>query len=352
MYRILVVTDAWHPQVNGVVRSLEELAAAALDLGASVQFLTPQGFRSFGLPTYPEIRLAVTTASRVGRRIEALSVNHIHIATEGPLGFAARRYCLRKNLCFTTSYHTKFPEYISARAFVPKRWIYRGLRRFHNAGSGIFVATETLAADLEARGFKKLMRWSRGVDHGLFRMRSTSVLDFPRPIFLSVGRLAVEKNLEAFLSLDLPGSKVLVGDGPERAALEKAYPQAHFLGSHTGGALAEIYSSADVFVFPSLTDTFGLVLLEAMSSGLPVAAFPVPGPLDVVGESGAGVLDKDLKSACLKALEIPRWKARAHAETFSWRASAEQFLTGLSKADPAFSLELVNVDELSLLTAT
>jgi glycosyltransferase involved in cell wall biosynthesis len=341
-HKILVVTDTWHPQVNGVVRSLEALATAALDLGASVQFLTPKGFRSFRMPTYPEIRLAVTTATSVGRRIEALSVSHVHIATEGPLGFAARRYCLKKNLCFTTSYHTKFPEYVSARAFIPKWWVYRFLRRFHNAGSGIFVSTGSLAIDLEAHGFKRLMRWSRGVDHERFRMRSTSVLDFPRPIFLSVGRLAVEKNLEAFLRLDLPGTKVVVGDGPARTALESAHPQAYFLGTQTGDALAEIYSSADVFVFPSMTDTFGLVLLEAMSSGLPVAAFPVPGPLDVIGESGAGVLDEDLRRACLKALGIPGWKARIHAETFSWRASAQQFLINLSAVDPTLSLEFMH----------
>ena len=342
MNRILVVTDTWHPQVNGVVRSLEALATAALDLGANVQFLTPQGFRSFRMPTYPEIRLAATTTTNVAHRIEALSVNHVHIATEGPLGLAARRYCLKKNLCFTTSYHTKFPEYVSARTFIPKSWVYRFLRRFHNAGSGIFVSTESLATDLEAHGFNKLMRWSLGVDHERFRMRSTSVLDFPRPIFLSVGRLAVEKNLEAFLRLDLPGTKVIVGDGPARAALESAYPQAYFLGTQIGDALAEIYSSADVFVFPSMTDTFGLVLLEAMASGLPVAAFPVTGPLDVIGESGAGVLDEDLRRACLKALGIPRWKARTHAETFSWRASAQQFLINLSTADPTLSLELMN----------
>ena len=342
MNRILVVTDTWHPQVNGVVRSLEALARAALDLGANVQFLTPQGFRSFRMPTYPEIRLAATTTTNVAHRIEALSVNHVHIATEGPLGLAARRYCLKKNLCFTTSYHTKFPEYVSARTFIPKSWVYRFLRRFHNAGSGIFVSTESLATDLEAHGFNKLMRWSLGVDHERFRMRSTSVLDFPRPIFLSVGRLAVEKNLEAFLRLDLPGTKVIVGDGPARAALESAYPQAYFLGTQIGDALAEIYSSADVFVFPSMTDTFGLVLLEAMASGLPVAAFPVTGPLDVIGESGAGVLDEDLRRACLKALGIPRWKARTHAETFSWRASAQQFLINLSTADPTLSLELMN----------
>lgn len=343
MKRVLVVTDTWRPQVNGVVRSLESLAAAVLELGANILFLSPQGFRSVRMPTYPELRLAVTTADNVGRRIEAIAPDHIHIATEGPLGFAARRYCLRNDLCFTTSYHTKFPEYISARAFIPEGWIYRALRRFHNAGSGILVSTDSLAADLEARGFKQLMRWSRGVDHERFRIRPTSVLDFPRPIFLSVGRLAIEKNLRAFLSLDLPGTKVLVGDGPERAKLQSAYPQAHFLGSQTGEALAEIYSSADVFVFPSLTDTFGMVLLEALSSGLPVAAFPVPGPLDVIGDSGAGVLDADLGVACLKALRIPRGKARAHAETFSWRASAEQFLRNLSLADPTFAVGLMEI---------
>ena len=323
---ILIATDAWHPQVNGVVRSLESMASAARLLGAKVDFLTPEGLFSVPMPTYPEIRLSLITPGMAARRIAALQPDHIHIATEGPLGLAVRRACLRSQRRFTTSYHTRYPEYIAARAPVPQSWSYAYLRRFHNASHGTMVSTGMLARELEHRGFKNLMHWSRGVDHGLFRPRDLPKFEFPGPIFLYAGRVAVEKNIEAFLALGLPGTKVVAGDGPARARLEAAYPQVKFLGNQSSAQLAAIYCRADVFVFPSRTDTFGIVLLEAMASGLPVAAYPVPGPLDVVGGSGAGSLQEDLRAACMQALEIPRDAALGHAAKFTWEASARQFL--------------------------
>ena len=328
--RILVVTDAWRPQVNGVVHSLEAMSKAARALGADIDFLTPEGFRTIGLPTYSEIRLALAPPWVVARRIDEAHADHVHIATEGPLGLAARRICIARRQPFTTSYHTRFPEYLFARTRFPLSWSYAALRAFHNAGAGMMASTPRLADELFARGFHKPLIWSRGVDADLFRPRE-SALDLPRPIFLYAGRLAVEKNLEAFLALDLPGSKVVVGDGPARRGLEATFPDAHFLGLRIGEALAEVYASADVFVFPSLTDTFGIVLLEAMASGVPVAAFPVPGPIDVVAPE-AGVLSDDLRAACLAALDIPRASARAYALKFTWEASARQFLDNVRVA--------------------
>jgi glycosyltransferase involved in cell wall biosynthesis len=333
--RILVATDAWHPQVNGVVHSLQATAAAAEALGDEVVFLTPAGFPSFALPTYSDIRVALARQGTVAKRIEAVAPDHIHIATEGPVGLAARRYCRRMGHAFTTSYHTRFPEYVAARLPIPERVTYAALRWFHGGSAGTMVATASVMADLEKRGFRKLMRWSRGVDHTRFYPRRKSVLDLPRPIFLNVGRVAVEKNIEAFLKLDLPGTKVVVGDGPSRRELEAAYPEARFLGMKRDEGLAEIYASADVFVFPSRTDTFGIVLLEALASGVPVAAFPVTGPLDVIGDSGAGILDEDLREACLKALEIPRDVALEHAAHFTWDASARQFLDNIRQVRAA-----------------
>ena len=335
--RILVATDAFRPQVNGVVRSLESLAEAARAFDAEIEFLSPQGFTTIPMPTYGEIRLALTGVRGVADRIAALEktgrpIDHIHIATEGPVGHATRRYCLRRDLPFTTSYHTRFPEYIAARSPVPESLTYAYLRRFHNAGDGIMVATPGLAEELGARGFERLMQWSRGVDEIRFNPAKREPWDLPRPIFLYAGRLAPEKDIDRFLSLDLPGSKVVAGDGPSADALRRAYPDAHFLGVKKGDELARVYASSDVFVFPSRTDTFGMVLLEAMASGLPVAAFPVPGPLDVVGTSGAGVLDVDLGAACRAALDIPRARARAHAETFTWSHATEQFLTNIAAA--------------------
>ncbi|MGP9821464.1 glycosyltransferase family 4 protein [Salinarimonas sp. NSM] len=330
--RLLVATDAWRPQINGVVRSIEQMIAHAADFDAEIVLLTPLDFRSLPMPTYPEIRLALARPRAVARKIAELAPTHIHIATEGPIGIATRRICLAHDFAYTTSYHTRFPEYVSARAPVPERWVYRAIRRFHNAGRGIMVATDSLEAELVKRGFRNVLRWGRGVDTTLFRPRASRVVDAPGPIFLYVGRVAVEKNLEAFLKLDLPGTKVIVGDGPARPDLERRYRDARFIGAHTGEALAEVYASADVFVFPSLTDTFGIVLLEALASGLPIAAYPVTGPLDVVGTSGCGVLDHDLRKAALAALEIPRDRCRAYGETFTWHESARQFFGNIRAA--------------------
>jgi glycosyltransferase involved in cell wall biosynthesis len=330
--RVLIVTDAWHPQVNGVVHSLSETAKAAGELGAQIEFLTPDGFFSLPLPTYPDIRLALVSPTAIARRMEAVATSHVHIATEGPLGLSVRRFCRRHQRAFTTSYHTRFPEYISARVPIPLSVSYAFMRRFHNAGIGTMVATQSVATELAARGFNRLMRWTRGVDAARFRPRPISVLNLPRPIFLYVGRLAVEKNVAAFLDLDLPGSKVVVGDGPATKNLKTAFPAAHFLGLKTDDTLAKIYASADVFVFPSRTDTFGIVLLEALASGLPVAAYPVAGPLDVIGRDGPGAVDDDLLSACHRALQIPKSAARAFALRYTWQHSARQFLANIENA--------------------
>jgi glycosyltransferase involved in cell wall biosynthesis len=327
--RILIVTDAWRPQINGVVRTLEKLGEALEERGIEVLFLTPDGFSSLPMPSYPEIRLALASTWQVARRIEAAAPDSIHIATEGPLGYFARRACLASGRPFTTSYHTRFPEFLRARMPVPENWSYSWLRRFHNAGCGTLVATPSLAAELAAKGFTNLRPWTRGVDTELFNPHKKVSLDLPGPIFLSVGRVAVEKNLPAFLELDLPGSKVVVGDGPDLARLKARHPEAHFLGTRTGEELAGIYAASDVFVFPSRTDTFGNVLLEALASGCPVAAYPVTGPLDIVGATQCGVLSDDLQVAVLGALEVPRERARSRALAYSWAECASQFLTHL-----------------------
>jgi glycosyltransferase involved in cell wall biosynthesis len=326
--RILIATDAWRPQVNGVVSTLERMTVAAAEMGATFEFLTPQGMWSAPLPSYPEIRVAFPSWRGIGRRIEEAKPDHIHIATEGPIGWLTRHYCLTHKRIFTTSYHTRFPEYVSARARIPEWLTYAGLRYFHAPSAAVMAPTPAIGADLTRRGFPRIQLWTRGVDHAVYRPRSKRTLDLPRPIFLSVGRVAVEKNLEALLGLDLPGSTVIVGDGPVRGQLERRYPHAHFLGAKEGEALADIYASADVFVFPSRTDTFGIVMIEAMASGLPVAAYPVPGPIDVVG-AGAGVLDEDLRAACLKALTLSSEQAREHSMRFTWKESARQFLENI-----------------------
>ena len=331
--RLLIATDAWHPQVNGVVRSIERMTEAGSSLGVETVLLTPAGFASVPMPGYSEIRLSLVTSAGVLARWDRLAPTHVHIATEGPIGHAVRAACLRRGQAFTTSYHTRVPEYLAARAPVPEAWSYAWLRRFHAAGSGTMVSTPSLERELSARGFAGLMRWTRGVDTELFRPRqSDAFLGLPRPIFLSVGRLAVEKNLSAFLSLDLPGSKVVVGDGPDRARLQAMAPDARFLGALTGEALARAYAGADAFVFPSLTDTFGIVLLEALACGVPVAAYPVTGPLDVIGETGAGALDRDLRAAALAALSVPRARCRAEALRYTWAESARQFYENIALA--------------------
>ncbi len=326
MICLLIATDAWRPQVNGVVRSIERLVEELPRLGGEVTILSPGWFRTIPLPTYSEIRLAIARPSTFARHIEDIKPDAIHIATEGPVGFGVRRWCLRNHRRFTTSYHTRFPEYIAKRVPLPLNWTYSVLRRFHNAGNGCMVATPTLHGELSRRGFDNLMHWTRGVDGNLFRPREDAHLPFAGPIFLYVGRVAVEKNLEAFLALDLPGSKVVVGDGPDFAKLKAAYPDVHFLGVMTGETLAKAYAASDVFVFPSRTDTFGMVLLEALAAGVPVAAYPVAGPLDVIGPAPVGVLDEDLRKAALAALEIPRERCREFALEHSWEASARQFV--------------------------
>jgi glycosyltransferase involved in cell wall biosynthesis len=329
--RILVATDAWHPQVNGVVRTLTTMAQAAKSIGAEVSFLTPQSFRTVALPSYPDLRLAVPGPAKIARLIDEARPDNIHIATEGPIGLAVRRYCRKRGLPFTTSFHTRFPEYISARAPIPESWIWSALRWFHGASHAVMAATPALASELRSRGFRNVVLWPRGVDGRLFHPRPGADLGLPRPIFLSVGRVAVEKNLEAFLELELPGTKVVVGDGPARAELERSYPDAVFLGSRQGEDLAQIYTAADVFVFPSRTDTFGLVLLEALASGVPVAAFPVTGPRDVIGDAPVGVLRDDLQQACLAALQLSSQDCLTFAASQTWEASALAFVNNISQ---------------------
>src|ERR1700677_1491759 len=346
LMRILVATDAWHPQVNGVVRTLGSLARAADKLGAKIDFLTPEGFPSFQLPTYPGLRLALPSRRGIEDRVEAKKPDAIHIATEGPIGFAVRAYCRRQGRRFTTSYTTRFPEYISARLPIPAQWVYAVLRRFHSAATVTMVATPSLMTELADRGFANLGMWTRGVDIDLFRPDRAIKLDFPRPILMTVGPGAVEKNLEAFLSLKLPGTKVVVGSGPEEAKLRQNFPDTRFLGPLENGTLAAHLAAADVFVFPSRTDTFGIVQLEALASGVPVAAFPVTGPKDVVGDCPIGALDEDLAHACMKALSLPRDACRKFALDYSWENSARQFLGhvrkvatgGAHEAEPAMTM--------------
>src|SRR5436190_2793219 len=323
--RILVATDAWHPQVNGVVRTLTMMAEAAKAFGVDVSFLTPQSFRTFAMPSYRDLRVALPYPAKIAQLIAEARPDSIHIATEGPIGLLARRHCRQQGLPFTTSFHTRFPEYISARLPIPESWIWAALRAFHGPSQAVMAATPALASELRARGFRNVVLWPRGVDATHFHPRPVD-LGLPRPVFLCVGRVAVEKNLEAFLDLDLPGTKVIVGDGPARAALAQKYTQAVFLGARQGEALAQAYAAADVFVFPSKTDTFGLVLLEALASGLPVAAFPVTGPRDVIGSAPVGVLDEDLRKACLEALRVSREDCVEFATGYSWQASARVFV--------------------------
>ena len=328
--RILIVTDAWRPQINGVVRTLESVGKTLTAAGHDVHYLTPEKFWTLPVPTYPEIRLSLATGSAVARHIRAVEADHIHIATEGPLGLLARQYCLDRHLGFTTSFHTRFAEYLAMRMPVPQDWTYGYLRWFHSAAARTMVPTPSLRDDLQARGFSNLVLWSRGVDGQRFRPGpKTQFADLPGPHLLHVGRVAAEKNIEAFLKLEVPGTKIVVGDGPDRQRLMRDYPEAVFLGYRHGEDLGECYRSADVMVFPSLTDTFGNVITEALASGTPVAAYPVTGPLDVLSDARAGALDADLNLAVMRALTLRREDARAHGEKFTWQASAGQFFNAL-----------------------
>lgn len=329
--RVLVATDAWRPQINGVVHTYLHLVEAVRPLGAELVLLTPDDYNTVPCPMYSEIRLAVPGYRHTARRIEEIRPDAIHIATEGPIGWMTRRWCRARGVPYTTSFHTRFPEYLSRRFGLPAALVYAAERRFHNTGAGMMVATPSLAADLAARGFEHIRPWTRGVDTR--RFRPAPVRQFGSgPVFLYVGRVAHEKNLEAFLSLDLPGRKVVVGTGPEAARLAAHFPDALFTGRKSAAELADCYASADVFVFPSRTDTFGIVLLEAMASGLPVAAFPVTGPIDVIEPGLTGVLDEDLRRAALAALRLDRARIRAAAERFSWETAARQFLANLVPA--------------------
>jgi len=324
--RLVIVTDAWEPQVNGVVTTMRNTSRCLEEMGHEVTLITPQAFRSLPCPGYKEIRLSVFPARKVARLMEQARPDAVHIVTEGPLGMAARAWCLRNGFPFATACHTQFPEYIRLRAPVPTRWSYAWLRRFHRPAHTTLVRSRTQRESLAARGFGHLRLWPGAVDTELFRPRGKEALNLPRPIALYMGRVAVEKGLESFLDLDLPGSKVVIGGGPDLERLESEYPAAHFLGPRFGLELARLLSAADVFVFPSRTDTFGLVMLEAMACGVPVAAFPVPGPLDVIRDGSTGAMDEDLAAAVFRALGMDPSACVEFAELHNWERSTERFL--------------------------
>jgi glycosyltransferase involved in cell wall biosynthesis len=345
--KIALVSDAWSPQVNGVVRTLETTAATLRARGHHIEPITPDGFRTIACPTYPEIRLALGCGRAVADRLERAAPDAVHIATEGSLGWAARKWCLANNLPFTTSFHTRFPDYVAMRTGLPASWFWPILERFHRPAEAIMVATETLASELAAHGLTQTRRWSRGVDLSLFRpgrAAHPALASLPGPIQLYAGRVACEKNIEAFLASRVPGTKVVVGDGPARVPLQRRFPEARFLGALHGEALAAVYAGADVFVFPSHTDTFGLVMIEALASGVPVAAFPVPGPLDVIGGLGRGLsgragaqigaLRHDLDAAIIAALDADRMACAVEGRRYSWDACTDQFFTSLAPLSP------------------
>ena len=329
---MLIATDAWRPQVNGVVRTYERLADAAADLGVELVFLTPAEFKTIPCPTYPEIRLAIPGYNYIIERLGVAAPDAVHIATEGPIGWMVRRYCMRRRIPFTTAFHTRFPEYVSERFGVPASWIYAIQRTFHNRGAGMMVASRSLANELEARGFKHILPWTRGVDTEMFYPRDVRRFGADQPVYIYVGRVAVEKNIEAFLNAEITGRKVVIGSGPLLAELKQRYTDVVFTGKLVGLDLAEAYASADVFVFPSLTDTFGIVLIEAMASGLPVAAYPVTGPVDNIQNGVSGVLDQDLAKAIRQAIKLDRQKVREHALGFSWESSARLFISNIETA--------------------
>ena len=327
--RIALVTDAWHPQINGVVTTLSTIAQKLEALGHTLELITPDQYQTWPCPTYPEIRLALFGQRQTRKRLDQFQPDAIHIATEGPLGIAARNYCLKKGLPFTTSFHTLFAEYVNVRTGIPLAVGYRFLAWFHNAATRTMVATPTLIRDLSAWGFKSTVLWSRGVDTELFAPRDRGSLSGDQPKLVYVGRVAIEKNIESFLSLDHPGTKFVIGDGPQRPELEKKYPKVRFLGYRKGLDLAQHLADADVFVFPSRTDTFGLVMLEALACGVPVAAYPVQGPNDVILDESIGCLDEDLGKAVEIALTKERSACRNYALRYSWASCAELFASHL-----------------------
>jgi glycosyltransferase involved in cell wall biosynthesis len=327
--RIAIVSDAWRPQINGVVRTIETIVRILRSEGHEVEVFGPDRFRTLPCPTYPEIRLSLFPSARLAHMLKLFAPDAIHLVTEGPLGWAARGFCLGRNIPFTTAYHTRFPEYVHARVRLPLSWSYALVRRFHAPSAAVLVVAQSIREELAARGFGNLVAWSRGVDIAAFRPQARETMEDPRPIWLYAGRLAVEKNIRAFLDLDLPGTKWVVGRGPQLRALQRGYRAVRFFGSVSADELSYRYAQADCFVFPSRTDTFGLVMVEALASGAPVAAYPVPGPLDIVTSRKVGALDEDLRAACLAALDCDPADCRAHAETFTWSACASQFRDAL-----------------------
>jgi glycosyltransferase involved in cell wall biosynthesis len=328
--RIAIITDAWHPQTNGVVTTLEQTGRCLTAMGHEVLYVTPEPFRTIPMPSYPSIRLALFPRKKVFEMLDKYKPESVHVATEGPLGQAGRKYCVRRRLSFTTSYHTQFPQYVRLRIPIPLRLTYSILRRFHRAAHKVLVATESQRQELERRGFKNVVLWTRGVDTKLFKPGDKSLIKDSRPISIYMGRVAVEKNIEAFLSMQLPGTKYIVGDGPDFDSLRDKFPDAKFVGFKFGEELARYLAACDVFVFPSRTDTFGLVMLEAMACGLPVAAYPVTGPIDVIRDGETGIMRDDLTTATQLALELDGSKARAFAESRSWEAATAQFLSHLA----------------------
>ncbi|RED15998.1 glycosyltransferase family 4 protein [Parasphingopyxis lamellibrachiae] len=329
--RIAIVTDAWEPQINGVVRTLQSVRRELEKMGHDVHVFSPDQFYSLPCPTYSEIRLALVTAEQLGAALMRIAPDAIHIATEGPLGFAARRWCRRNGLAFTTAYHTQFPDYVSKRTGLPADWIWPLMRRFHAPSSAVLTATDSIRRELRVHGITHVAPWGRGVDLASFSPGAPphpALADLPGPVMLYVGRVAIEKNIEAFLGCRHPGSKVVVGDGPARTALQRRHPEALFLGALSGPALAGAYAGADAFVFPSRTDTFGLVMIEALASGTPVAAYPVSGPLDVLN-SEVACLDPDLDAAIAGALTRDRCACARYGALFSWERSAREFLSAL-----------------------
>lgn len=333
--RIALATDAWRPQVNGVVTTLVELVARLEDRNHEVRVIEPSAFRRFACPGYRELELAWRPGRGVAAALDGFAPDAVHIATEGPIGGAARRHCLRRGWRFTTAFHTRFPVILERALGIPERWGYALFRRFHAPSDGVMVPSAGTQRILQAHRFENLRAWSHGVDLALFRPVEDADLGLPRPVFLYVGRVSYEKNLQAFLDLDLPGSKVVYGTGPLVERLQAAHPEVHWRGIVPREQLPRIYSAADAFVFPSRSETFGLVMLEALACGTPVAAFPVPGPLDVVGDSPGGVLDDDLRAAALRALDVPAEAALARAREFDWDAVCEQFLGFLVPAGAA-----------------
>lgn len=329
--RIAIVSDAWFPQINGVVRVLDTLKHHLTDRGYQVEIFAPDRFRTIPCPTYPEIPLAILPGRTLPGMLENFDPEVIHIATEGALGIAAKKWCLKNSIPFTTAYHTKFPEYVHARFGLPLSWLYGAMKKFHKESSSVLAPSPSVYRELVGKGFANVRAWSHGVDEQAFYSRGKDYLDLPRPIHMYVGRVAIEKNLEAFLKLDLEGSKVIVGSGPARDDLRKKYPDAHFFIAHGDDELSKYFSAADVFVFPSLTDTFGLTMIEALACGVPVAAFPVTGPLDVLGldkagETDVGCLDDDLVTAIERAKGKTSEACRAHALKHTWHQVTDEFL--------------------------